>query len=245
MEKRSWRNNNKIKKILEVAISLFLEDGYHNVSIEEIVQTADSSTGSFYNYFGSKDELIVSYRQQILESCQKFYDRLKSDPYYINSNALEKLQAFTEHVLALLSEVGEEFGRVFIVYRLKETNATPEDKPYYPIIMDLIEKGQNDRSIRNDYSVRNIADIIDFFVIGFHINWLINRGAYIPADKKTSIINILFDNISNTDVAHKPKWINYEGLWADAASRTSRDFSSDIKRLEEQWLERLYSSKPY
>jgi AcrR family transcriptional regulator len=244
-ERYPERSNRKIRKILHSAIRLFQQDGYYNVSIEEIVQATNSSTGSFYNYFGSKDELIVSYRREVLEYCHDFYSRLQSNAAYADKYALERLKIFTVYVLELLTSVGEEFGRVFTVYRLKETNAAPGDKPYYPLIVDLIEKGQEDMSIRDDYTVRDIAGIVDFFIMGCHIDWLINRGTYVITDRKAPDINILFDNISSAAAKRKTGETNYSEIWADATSRTAQDFSSDIKRLEEQWLERLYGAKPY
>ncbi|MBA1335395.1 MAG: Transcriptional regulator, AcrR family [Firmicutes bacterium] len=243
-EKKPERSSRKIKKILHSAIRLFKEDGYYNVSIEDIVIATNSSTGSFYNYFGSKDELVISYRHELLGHCRNFYSRLQSDAAYADKNALDKLQALTVHVLKLLAAVGEEFGRVFTVHRLKETNAVPEDKPYFPLIMELIEAGQGDKSIRDDYSVREIADIVDFFITGCHIDWQIKRGTYIITDKNAAAINMLFNNISSA-AKRKPRQMCFDEIWADAMSRTAQDFRSDIKRLEDQWLERLYGNKPY
>ncbi len=244
-ERRLERSDKKIKRIMRSAIRLFQEDGYYNVSIEDIVKATNSSTGSFYNYFGSKDELVVLYRRELLSYCNNFYAHLQSDASYAGKNSLEKLQALTVHVLELLATVGEEFGRVFTVHRLKETNAVPEDKPYYPLVRELIEQGQQDKSIRCDYCVDHIADIVDFFIIGCHMDWLIKRGTYIIADGNAHAINMLFNNISSAAENQKPRQMYLGEIWADAMSRTAQDFSSDIKRLEEQWLERLYGTKPY
>lgn len=243
-ERKLERNSRKINKILHSAIRLFKEDGYYNVSIEDIVTATNSSTGSFYNYFGSKDELVISYRHELLAHCNKFYIRLQSDAAYADRNALDKLQALTVHVLKLLAAVGEEFGRVFTVHRLKETNAVPEDKPYLPLIMELVEAGQGDGSVRGDYSAREIADIVDFFIVGCHIDWQIKRGTYVITDKHDAAIKMLFNNLSSA-VVHKPAQMRFDEIWADAMSRTAEDFRSDIKRLEDQWLERLYGNRPY
>lgn len=239
------QNVKKKKKILRSAIRLFKKDGYHYVSIEDIVKASDSSTGSFYNYFGSKDELVISYRRELLNSCRSFYKQLQKDSAYSDKNALNKLQSLTIHILELLSSVGEEFGRVFTIHRLKETDAVPEDKPYLPLIMELVKSGQEDKSIRRDYSPREIADIVDLFIIGCHIDWQIKRGAYIITESKSNTLDTLFSNISSSAAAHKPKEMYFGEIWADAMSRTNKDFSSDIKHLEDQWLERLYGNKPY
>lgn len=235
----------KKKKILRSSIRLFKEDGYYNVSIDDIVKATDSSTGSFYNYFGSKDELVISYRRDLLNSCRKFYRSLQTDSTYTDKNSLDMLRALTVYVLELLTDLGEEFGRVFTAHRLKETDAIPEDKPYLPLIVELIEAGQQDKSIRSDYSVDKIANIIDFFITGCHIDWQVKRGIYNMVLREAPALDMLFRNISSSAEERKPKQMYFSELWADAMSRTSEDFRSDIKHLEDQWLERLYDSKRY
>lgn len=173
-------------------IRLFREDGYYNVSIDDIVKAADSSTGSFYNYFGSKDELVITYMQEHLNSCLKFYEALKSDEAYIGKSSLDKLKALILNVLELLGELGEEFGRVFTVHRLKEIDATPEDKPYLPLIGELVKAGQEDKSMRSDYSAEAIAGILDFYITGCHIEWQVKRGSYSIAVKESASLDRLF-----------------------------------------------------
>lgn len=46
------------KRILEVALDLFQQKGFHGVTIDEIVLQAEASKGAFYHYFNSKDALL-------------------------------------------------------------------------------------------------------------------------------------------------------------------------------------------
>lgn len=48
----------KKEKIIDTAISLFAENGFHNTSISQIAQKAGVSKGLMYNYFDSKDDLL-------------------------------------------------------------------------------------------------------------------------------------------------------------------------------------------
>src|SRR5699024_2984312 len=45
-------------RIIETALTLFDERGYHGVSINEIVKEAKTSKGGFYYHFSSKEELL-------------------------------------------------------------------------------------------------------------------------------------------------------------------------------------------
>lgn len=244
-ELKSSQQTERKNKILDSAIQLFKEDGFYNVSIEQIVKAADSSTGSFYNYFGSKDELVISYRRELLNTCNDFYSRMQTEDDYKDKDSLYRLKSLTVHILELLTRLGEEFSRVFTVHRLKETDATREDKPYYDLLVGLIETGREDKSIRKDYSAESIADILDSFIVGCHIDWQINRGTYNIYQNKAYALDMLFYNISSAAEKQTPKQMYFGEIWAEAMSRTVKDFRSDIKNLEDQWLERLYGSKLY
>ncbi|MDG1708774.1 MAG: TetR/AcrR family transcriptional regulator [Emcibacteraceae bacterium] len=47
------------EKIVKAALMLFSENGYHKTSISQIAKKADVSKGLTYNYFKSKEELLL------------------------------------------------------------------------------------------------------------------------------------------------------------------------------------------
>ncbi|MGE6379635.1 TetR/AcrR family transcriptional regulator [Peribacillus muralis] len=52
--------NEKHKMIIDKSVELFSEKGYHSTSVQEIAEKCGIAKGSFYNYFKSKEELLVS-----------------------------------------------------------------------------------------------------------------------------------------------------------------------------------------
>ena len=56
MAKKNARNTRS--KIINAAWKLFYEQGYDDTTIEEIIDESGTSKGSFYHYFGGKDELL-------------------------------------------------------------------------------------------------------------------------------------------------------------------------------------------
>jgi len=50
--------NKKEERLIEAAIELFQADGFWNVSTAKISKQADVATGTLFNYFSTKDELI-------------------------------------------------------------------------------------------------------------------------------------------------------------------------------------------
>lgn len=52
--------NAKKRKVLESSLLLFTQKGFQNTSIQDIIQHANISKGTFYNYFSSKNECFLA-----------------------------------------------------------------------------------------------------------------------------------------------------------------------------------------
>lgn len=58
MSEKNIKKEDKRKKLIEVAEEVFSRKGYHPVTIADIAQEAGIAKGTFYLYFGSKDEIF-------------------------------------------------------------------------------------------------------------------------------------------------------------------------------------------
>ena len=61
--------------ILDTALHLFAEQGFHATSISQIAKNAKISKGLMYNYFESKEELLKMIIKQGVDELTKFFDR--------------------------------------------------------------------------------------------------------------------------------------------------------------------------
>lgn len=55
------------QEILQAARDLFLEQGYHETTLEEIARRAEFGKGTIYNYFSSKEELFFALIDQLID----------------------------------------------------------------------------------------------------------------------------------------------------------------------------------
>lgn len=61
-------------KILTAALDLFVNKGFHNVSIHEVQKQADVSIGSIYNHFGGKEGIASALYKHILNEMDELVD---------------------------------------------------------------------------------------------------------------------------------------------------------------------------
>lgn len=68
--------NKKKRNVIDKAHELFIEQGYHATSIQDILNHSGISKGSFYNYFSSKGELFKAVFNLILENLKTDRDKM-------------------------------------------------------------------------------------------------------------------------------------------------------------------------
>ncbi|MEC0184762.1 TetR/AcrR family transcriptional regulator [Paenibacillus peoriae] len=73
----------KKEQIIEAAKSLFRDIGYHYTSIQDILEKSGVSKGTFYNYFSSKPQLILSIIQNVDAKVEEQKNQLlvEGDPH--------------------------------------------------------------------------------------------------------------------------------------------------------------------
>lgn len=70
LPRRERKNLQQRGEILQAALKLFSEKGYHNVSMHDIAKEAEFGIGTLYKYFGNKEEL---YKAIIYGGSEKFH----------------------------------------------------------------------------------------------------------------------------------------------------------------------------
>jgi AcrR family transcriptional regulator len=81
--RRERRIAARTTQILDAAAQVFAEKGFHAATTREIADVADVSEGTIYNYFDSKDDLLLGIMNRLTEqvSLDDMLDRsLSSDP---------------------------------------------------------------------------------------------------------------------------------------------------------------------
>ncbi|WP_246362077.1 FAD-dependent oxidoreductase [Paenibacillus alba] len=85
--------------MMEVALTMFMEKGYENVSVDDIIAATHTSKGTFYHYFKSKDALISALYSKQIELIQ---DWVKQPP--------SKVQSLEGHINRLFLDLSSNIG---------------------------------------------------------------------------------------------------------------------------------------
>lgn len=157
---------NKKEQILDMAFSLFLEKGYDNTSISDILGKLDIARGTLYYHFESKeaimDAIIERSAKKIVEEAQ--------------SIVLKKELSAYEKIFALFSGTSMKRisgGDLIIDYLNQPQNALFHEKSnrsviqkITPILGDIIKEGVDEGSFTNDFPYES-AELILAMIMGF------------------------------------------------------------------------------
>jgi AcrR family transcriptional regulator len=143
------------ERIYQSMIALSEAYGYSNIKIKDICKQAGVSTGSFYNFFNSKDDVLLHYCYSHEENTLK--DMARS---FTNESHLEKIKKIVLNRLWLGINKSPEMARLNMIAHVKNniTSFAP-DSFYYKILNKEInagkECGEFNPGISNEFAVKS------------------------------------------------------------------------------------------
>ncbi|WP_257147597.1 TetR/AcrR family transcriptional regulator [Bacillus sp. es.036] len=116
--------NDRKQHVIKMAHQLFIERGFQSTSIQDILEYSGISKGTFYNYFSSKNELLIALFKALYESMERKRDELligqdpsdltifkKQIELQMNTNKKNKLITLFEEVFVSNDEDLKHFLR--------------------------------------------------------------------------------------------------------------------------------------
>jgi len=149
---RSIAQTDKRTLILDAAIRVFAEHGYHRARVGDIAEDAGVAHGLLYHYFASKDEVL---RTIFVENWGELIGRFRAVDDS-DEPAPEKLEGIAKILLrtwrndpALVTVMVRE------VARSQQLQAQVDDvREAFAIVQRVIEAGQTEGTIRPDVDAR-------------------------------------------------------------------------------------------
>ncbi|MCG7981599.1 MAG: TetR/AcrR family transcriptional regulator [Candidatus Thiodiazotropha lotti] len=133
-------------RILSTALDLFVERGYHNVSIHDIQKLANVSIGSIYNHFGGKEGVAKALYYHLIREMEELV-----------ADVIDENLSFREscnRIISLLFEYTES-KRNIVAYVLhaKHQEFLPDEPPIcsstpFKTMRKLVQRGMESGEIR-------------------------------------------------------------------------------------------------
>lgn len=155
----------KKHRLLDQGVSLLLEKGYHATGLKEILDTVQIPKGSFYSYFGSKEQFAAAAINHYIEP---FIQRLS---FHLQNPSQDGLTALQAYYAELIAEVelngfkggcllGNLMGEIGDTSPLCRTALLEAVERYSRLQTAALERGQKQGSVRTDKSAQSMANLM-------------------------------------------------------------------------------------
>lgn len=174
----------KKEKIYEVAISLFKEYGYENTSIRDICKNANVTTGSLYNFYENKADILNDFKEKLIEQTHL---SLKEDNINID-NPLETIIYYVTSLLSIFNDLGSEMT----LNLHNHTRNGWKDKLDSTLLLEhFISLCQKNNTMIDDLSPQDTAGAINTIIYGLIYHWCDQNGNYNILEKAKQLLPLL------------------------------------------------------
>jgi len=179
-DRRSRRSAELRERLFRAALDLFAKKGFAETTVEDITNAADVGKGTFFNYFPSKDHILLAFGEMQLAKLQSAVEE-----------ARQTAEPLSQFLRSLGSRMTEEPTRNPAIIRAV-LQAYLSSTPVREAMMDLqkrvlelhsemIRLGQQKGEIRDDLPALEIAQVFRQAIFGTLLIWsLYGDGSLLP-----------------------------------------------------------------
>jgi TetR/AcrR family fatty acid metabolism transcriptional regulator len=185
------RSSDKYARILEAAIAVIAEKGFHGSRVSDIADRAGVADGTVYLYFKSKEQILMAALDGAFE---RFYRRAKEELAPL-TDAPAKLRALARLHLRLLSQ--HRSLAVVLQTELRQSAkflaefSQRELRGYFDLMREIIREGQQAGSIRHELSDKIAAACLFGSLDELVTSWVLSTREYDLAAAADPVIDLL------------------------------------------------------
>ncbi|MCD5323789.1 MULTISPECIES: TetR/AcrR family transcriptional regulator [Pontibacillus] len=190
------KNRPKYKQIIDAAVEVIAENGYHSSQVSKIAKKAGVADGTIYLYFKNKEDILVSLFQ---EKMGQFIEKIEED-IKTKSNAKEKLLAMIKTHYGLLSE--DHHLAIVTQLELRQSNKdlrlkiNDVLKRYLLVIDHIVEDGKAEGLFHESLDLRLVRQMVFGTLDETVTNWVMNDQKYSLTDQAEEVHELLIHGLT-------------------------------------------------
>jgi TetR/AcrR family transcriptional repressor of nem operon len=164
MPKTSKKLTNR-ENLLNQGVILLTQQGYHGTGLKEILDAVQIPKGSFYNYFGSKENFAAETIQYYINP---FIEQLTGYLQNPDNDAYTALQLYFNELITELEKtdykggclLGNLMGEISDTSDLCKKSLQLAVHRYRNLLQEALLKAQQEGTVRTDKSAEDMADLL-------------------------------------------------------------------------------------
>ena len=201
-DRRQRRSADTRERLFRAALDLFAQKGFVETTVEDITEAADVGKGTFFNYFPSKDHILLAFGEMQLRKLESAIELARQTdepmPEFLRSLALRMTQEPVRNPAII---------RIMLQAYLSTTpvRAAMMDlqKRVHALHSQMIQLGQDRGEIRNDLPAAEIAHVFRQTIFGTLLIWSLYGDATLQSRIDTAF-NILWTGLTPREALALP-----------------------------------------
>ena len=205
LSRRERQSADRRERLFRAAMDLFSRKGFAETTVEDITNAADLGKGTFFNYFPSKEHILLAFGEMQLGKLQAAFEEMRSNnvpvPVFMRSLGPRMTQ--------------EPIRNPAMIRILLQAFLTDDSKVREPMLelqsrvigihSEMIRIGQQRGEVRNDLAPEVIANVFRQTIFGTLLIWALHGDSTLLARMENA----------------------FEVLWTGLAPRTAPASSAD------------------
>jgi AcrR family transcriptional regulator len=193
-DRRQKRSLQIRERLFRAALDLFAQHGFADTTVEDITNAADVGKGTFFNYFPSKDHILLAFAEMQLAKLQAIIENLRSTH-----------EPVPQFLRTLAVRMTEEPGRNPSIVRamlLANLSSTPVREGMrinqargHKLLTEFVQIGQERGELRSDLPAGDIAHVFRQTVFGTLLVWSLYGDDSLASRIRTAL-DVLWQGLS-------------------------------------------------
>ncbi len=196
------------ERIIETALNLFEEYGFHAVTVDRIVKESRSSKGGFYHNFKSKDELLYtvhdSFITYILDKAEDAYNRYTTPAerlYETIRSFVMMFELYRPHVTVFYQESLYLSSDYYDAIKQKR-------RRYKDMMFRVVEEGKACGEFRQEIPVP-ITSMAIFGMTNWTYKWYKESGQYSIQEIANIYADLVMNAVLTKEASVKPEYARF------------------------------------
>src|SRR6266850_1522030 len=193
-DRRQRRSADIRERLFRASLDLFAQKGFAETTVEDITESADVGKGTFFNYFPSKDHILLAFGEMQLSKLEAAIEMGRHSgepmPEFLRSLGVRMTQEPTRNPAIIRALLQAYLSTTPVREAMMDLQ-----KRVHALHSQMIQLGQDRGEIRNDLPAAEIAHVFRQTIFGTLLIWSLYGDATLHSRIETAF-NLLWSGLA-------------------------------------------------
>jgi AcrR family transcriptional regulator len=184
--RRQRRSTEFRERIFRAALDLFADKGFAKTTVEDITNAADIGKGTFFNYFPSKDHILIAFSEMQIAKLEMAVQSARHSsqpmPEFMRELSVKMTTEPARSPSVVRAILLGNLSSPLVRSAMRKNHAYSQK-----LLTSLVKSGQARGEFRKDFPAAELAQVFRQTVFGTLLIWSVYEDSSLPARINTAM----------------------------------------------------------